>query len=439
MFLLIGVTACAVNSPQVSDDSEPSTLVTAEKYVAPVTSQTTKQEPVEKQYDDLWERIRDGFKFPQYRDKYVEEYEKWYANRPEYMQRMVKRAEKYLFYIVEELEKHDFPMEIALLPAIESAFKPTAYSRAHAAGLWQFIAPTARRYGVKQNWWYDGRLDVIAATDAAIQYLTFLNQEFSGDWFHSLASYNGGERRVMRAIASNKKAGKPSSFPYLKLRSETRRYIPKLIAIKNIVSNPQRFGLKLDPIPNRPYFELVHIGSQIDLGVVAKLIDVPAAELHQLNTGFRRWATDPDGPHRLIVPVGKKSALIPKLASLPAEKRMRWARYQIRKGDTLGQIARRYGVSVRAIQTANKLSGTLIRAGHALLIPVSSGTLSSSSLAYASGNTSSSPLVHRVRRGETLWGIARKYNVYVAQLRRWNTMGNSNLLQLGQKLLVYVN
>ena len=233
-----------------------------------------------KTYDDVWDRVRDGFRLRELDSPHVDYYVKWYAERPEYLERLGDRASLYLYYIVEELERNDIPMEIALLPAIESAYKPTAYSHAHASGLWQFISATGRRYGLKQNWWYDGRRDVVSATGAAIQYLSFLRDEFDGNWFHALAAYNTGERRVQRAILHNRRRGKSTAYEHLNLRRETERYIPKLLAIKRIVEN----------------------GSQIDLSIVAEAAGISTSKLHELNPGFRRWATDPAGPHRVLVP-----------------------------------------------------------------------------------------------------------------------------------------
>lgn len=456
-------------------------------------------------YDDVWDRIRDGFGMPELDSPHVDYYVEWYAKRPDYMNRMVDRASLYLYHIVEELERNDFPMEIALLPAIESAYKPTAYSHAHASGLWQFISATGSRYGLKQNWWYDGRRDVLGATEAAIQYLSFLRDEFNGDWFHALAAYNTGERRVERAILSNRRHGKPTGYQHLTLRDETVRYVPKLIAIKRIIADPERYGITLEPIPNRPYFEVVETGSQIDLGVVAEAAGISTSELQDLNPGFRRWATDPTGPHRVLVPAEARAKVVARLEGLPQDKRMRWASHDVRRGDTLGQIAGRYGVTVSALQSSNQLKGTLIRPGQTLLVPLSTQSLASTGSIPVSGTadrgtalqasrsgqwgrytvrggdtlsriarqhgisvstlrssnnlrgsmirvgqtlrvpsaiTTSSgqqPIVHQVRRGDTLWRIAQRYQVDVKQLQHWNEIASQDILKLGQKIMVYLN
>lgn len=453
-------------------------------------------------YDDVWDRIRDGFGMPELDTPHVDYYVEWYTRRPDYMSRMMNRASLYLYHIVEELERNDFPMEIALLPAIESAYKPTAYSHAHASGLWQFISATGSRYGLKQNWWYDGRRDVLSATEAAIQYLSFLREEFNGDWFHALAAYNTGERRVERAILSNRRHGKPTGYRHLTLRDETVRYVPKLIAVRRIVADPERYGITLDPIPNRPYFQVVETGSQIDLGIVAEAAGISTSELRNLNPGFRRWATDPSGPHRVLVPVDAGEKVAARLESLPQDKRMRWASYDVRSGDTLGQIAGRYGVTVSALQSSNQLAGTLIRPGQTLLVPLSTQSLAAAGSFPVSGATGrgtsgaagsgrwgrytvrrgdslsriarqhgtsvsalrasnnlrgsmiragqtlrvpatagagQQPIVHQVRRGDTLWRIAQRYQVDIKQLQHWNEIASQDILKLGQKIMVYLN
>lgn len=385
---------------------------------------------------DLWDRIRTGFSMAELDSPLVSDYERWYASHPAYVERTVGRASRYLYFIVEQLERRNMPLELALLPAVESAFRPEAYSRAHAAGLWQFIPATGRRYGLKQNWWYEGRRDITESTRAALDYLEFLHDEFDGDWFLALAAYNAGEATVARAMRRNRAAGRPARYADLALRSETRRYVPKLLALRNVVSDPASFGLTLAPIPNEPYFAEVEVREQIDLGVAAQLASVDPDTMRQLNPAFRRWATDPAGPHRLLVPADKAARLEDGLKALPHSRRMRWDRYVVRRGDTLGGIARHRGVTVDAIRRANRIRGDLIRVGQNLLIPVV-GRPMSTSVASAAAN-GHGKVVHHVQPGDTLWKLSRRYNVVVQQLATWNSISVEDVLRLGQELVVYV-
>lgn len=401
-------------------------------------------------YDNLWQRIRAGYGLPQMDSPLVERHEEWYASNPAYMKRLVERAHLYLYYIVQQVQKRHMPTEIALLPAIESAYKPHALSHARAAGLWQFIPSTGRHFGLDRNWWYDGRRDVVAATDAALDYLEKLHTEFNGDWELALAAYNAGERRILRAQEYNRRHGLPTDYAHLhRLKPETRNYVPKLLAMANIIADPQKFGLTLAPIPNEPYFAKVEIGSQIDLGVVAKLADMSIGDLYDINPGFKRWATAPDGPHELLVPAERRDALLAALKSLPDNKRVRWVRHYVRQGETLSQIARHYRISVRSIRHSNRLHSNWIRAGQNLIIPVSSRRLSAFTgnltgpvirrpriLAAPKGTVK---LVHTVRPGDTLWDIARRYNVYIYQITGWNGLRRRSPLHPGQELKIYVD
>jgi len=393
---------------------------------------------------DVWDRIRAGYGLPEINSPYIAEYERWYARRPEYVARLVERAAPYLYYIANEVEARGMPMEIALLPAIESAFKPHALSRSSAAGIWQFMPATGRHYGLKQNWWYDGRKDIIAATNSALDYLEKLNRDFKGDWALTLAAYNAGEGTVGRAIRKNARKGKPVNYTALKsLRRETRRYVPKLIAFSNIIARPESYGLKIASIPDRPYFSVVRLNGQIDLNIVAEASGVPIAELQRLNPGFKRWATDPSGPHRLLVPSDDAARVADTIAGIPENKRMRWDYYTVRKGDSLNRIARRHRVTTAELRRANKIRGNLIHPGQHLLIPISTAA-SSRPLDTAHANrdgsrrdSSKKPLVISVRKGDTLWSLSRRYNVSLNQLARWNRIDVNDMLHMGQKLKIW--
>ena len=396
-------------------------------------------------YTDLWDRVRSGLRLPKLDHQRVAYHERWFSKNPEYMKRKMKRASLFLYHIVEELDRRGLPMDLALLPAIESAYQPHAYSRARASGLWQFIPSTARRYGLKVNWWYDGRRDVVASTTAALNYLEDLHAEFD-DWYLALAAYNAGEGKVRYLMERNRRRGLPTDYLHLRrLRPETHHYVPKLMAIINIVRNPEKYGITLEPIPNEPYFGRVDLGSQIDLNVVAKLADVPVGDLYDINPGFRRWATDPSGPHQVLVPIENKDTLVAGLANLSEDARIKWQRHRVKRGDTLGVIGKRYGVSVGAIKKANNIRGTLIGVDQNLMIPISSRPLSRNIANITRplprsrvGPRGRAKVIHRVRRGETLWSIARKYRVYVRQLARWNRMRTRDILRVGRRLKVWI-
>jgi membrane-bound lytic murein transglycosylase D len=385
---------------------------------------------------DLFERIRSGFQLEDMDRAEIDREEAWYVKHPAYLDRTFKRGERYLFHIVNELEARKMPLELSLLPVVESAFNPVAYSRARASGLWQFIPATGRRYGLKQNWYYDGRRDVLAATTAALDYLQALADEFDGDWLLAVAAYNCGEMNVERAIQRNRAAGKPTDFFSLKLPKETRAYVPKLMAMRRIVADPASQGLAFAPIPNQPYFAKVDVGGQIDLQVVSELSEVSKEELLALNPAFNHWVTDPDGPHHLLVPVAYESQLADAVSALPPEKRVRVVYHRVRSGDTLGAIADRYGVSVAAIKTANKIHGTIIHPGDDLLITAAPRGMDTR-VVMADNDVPARRAPagkHVVRRGDTLWSIARAHSVALQTLASSNGISSDSTLTVGQVL-----
>ena len=292
--------------------------------------------PKPKTPEDLWERIRAGYQLNLDYDKpRLSSQLRWYSSHLSYLDRVSKRGERYLHYIVTELEKAGLPTEIALLPIVESGFDPFGYSHGRASGPWQFIPSTGQVYGLDQTWWYDGRRDIIGSTQAAIAYLTRLNKMFDGNWLHALASYNSGEGTVMRAIRKNKKANKPTDFWSLDLPAETRAYVPKLIALAKIIKEPAKYNYETYFIANKPYFEVVNIGGQLDLAQAAEMADISIDEVYLLNPGFNQWATSPEGPHRLLMPVSKAKQFRTKLAEIPAQDRVTWVRYTVKAGDNL--------------------------------------------------------------------------------------------------------
>lgn len=392
---------------------------------------------------NIFDRIRSGFILTDVDHEAIERELSWFARHPAYLDRTFKRGERYLYHIVQEIEARGMPLELALLPVVESAFNPVAYSRARAAGLWQFIPSTGRRYGLKQNWYYDGRRDVIAATTAALDYLQFLHDEFDGDWLLAVAAYNCGENAVARAISRNRAAGKPTDFFSLKLPRETRAYVPKLLAMRRIVADPAAHGLMFAPIPNQPYFVKVDTAGQLDLHVAAELADLPKEELLALNPAFNHWVTDPDGPHRLLVPVDREERLTAGLIALPPEKRVRVVYHRVRSGDTLGAIANKYNISVAALRSTNKIRGSIIHPGQDLLIAAAPPSARAARVVAEREAVNPEPLrlasaggKHRVRRGDTLWSIARAHNVSMDRLARTNGLKRNGTLSVGQVLKI---
>lgn len=393
---------------------------------------------------DLWQRVRTGFTMPKSTlSPKTEQQLAWFVENPDYIDRVVERARPYLHYIVEELDRRDMPMEIALLPVVESAYQPFAYSRSRAAGLWQFIPGTGRMYGLKQDWWYDGRRDVAASTHAALDYLQRLHKRF-GTWELALAAYNGGEGTVSGAIKRNQKAGKDTDFWSLKLSRETSAYVPKLLAIALLVEQPEKYNISLSPIDDAPFLTVVDIGGQIDLALAAKLAEISIDEMYQLNPGYNQWATKPYGPHQLLIPIAKVATFQQALDALPANERVQWTRHKIKSGDSLGVIAQHYKTTIAVIKEANGLRNNNIRAGRHILIPIASGKASdyplTASQRLATRQNSSrqgNKRIHTVKKGDTWWDIAIAYNVNVRKLTSWNNKAPGDILRPGQKLVVW--
>ena len=394
--------------------------------------------------DDLWHRMRSDLTFTVPQNKRVISQRNWYVKHPSYLKRVAKRAEPFLYYIVEELEKNNMPVELALLPIVESAFDPFAYSHGRASGMWQFVPGTGKRFGMKQNWWYDGRRDIVASTQGAIAYMKYLNKFFDGDWLLALAAYNSGEGRVRNAVRKNKKLNKPTDFWSLDLPRETQAYVPKLLALADILKRPEDFGLTLLEIENKAVLGLVDVNSQIDLAKAANLADLSLSELQHLNPGFNRWSTDPDGPHRLLLPLHKIEHFNEGLSKLSKDDRLAWQRYKIKEGDNLGAISNKFHTSIELIRQVNNIKGNNIRAGKYLLIPVAAKSLDSYILSQDQriAKKQSRPqkgykVTHRVVSGDNLWDIGRKYNVSGKSIAKWNGFAPRDHLKLGQKLVIW--
>src|SRR5687768_10502053 len=308
-------------------------IPTAEDAVSPLAETSNPPTNISAPPIDLWERIRNGFSMAELDNEEVRNNEDFYASQPEHMKRIVERGKRYLFHIVEEVERRGMPAEIALLPIIESAFNPRAYSRRHASGLWQFIPSTGKNYGLKQNWWYDERKDIIAATSAALDYLQNLHRMF-GDWELVLASYNWGEGAVERSLVKNRSNGLPADFRNISLPPETQNYVPRLIAIKNIISNPAAFGIELESVPNEPYFETVPATRHIDIKLAAKLAGISVDEFKALNPAHNRPVINTDGSRTLLFPADKVEIFSENLKNHD-KPLVSWQAYRAKKGETV--------------------------------------------------------------------------------------------------------
>ena len=397
---------------------------------------------------DLWHRLRAGFKLDHdASEPRVQAQLNWYKKHPRYIDRVVDRGSRYLHYILSEAEKRGLPTELALLPVVESAFDPFAYSHGRAAGLWQFIPSTGKYFGLSQSWWHDDRRDIVAATDAALTYLDRLAKRFDGDYMLALAAYNSGGGTVSSAMRRNRKRNEPTDYWSLDLPRETRHYVPKLIALAKIFDDPQAYGIELPPLDDEPYFEIVDTGSQLDLAQAAELAGVDIDEIYLLNPSYNRWATSPDGPHRLLVPRDHAETFATALKGMDPAKRVSWRNYKVESGDTLSTIAKRYSTTPSVIQQVNNLDSHIIRIGQRLMIPSAAEQAGTYSLSASerlarkqerSGkNANGTRVDYKVRSGDTFWDIAREHRVSVRQLASWNGMAPGDPLMPGKKLVIW--
>jgi membrane-bound lytic murein transglycosylase D len=397
------------------------------------------------QYPDVFDRIRAGFKLTDIDSRQIDQQLAWYANNPEYLERTFGRAVPYLHHIVQEIEKRGMPLELALLPVVESAFEPYARSWATANGLWQFMPGTGERFGLKQDWWYDGRRDVLASTRAALDYLQYMHDEFFDDWLLAIAAYNCGEFRVQREVNKNRALGKSVDFFSLSLPSETRAYVPKLMAMRRLVANPEDYGIAFSPIPNEPYFVRVDTGGQLDLTLAAELAGITLDEVYELNPGFHRWATDPAGPHFLLLPRDSADAFRKNLELLSLDERVRVSLHKVKAGESVASIASKYKTQAVVVRDMNSLeNGAPLVVGTELRVPTAVVNLPAKVMLAAArvdggGGRGRRPGVHVVRSGDSLWRIAKRNRMDVATLARMNGMGPGDTLRTGQKLVLNTN
>jgi peptidoglycan lytic transglycosylase D len=398
---------------------------------------------------DLWQRIRVGFMLEPLETPLVQEHEVWYASRPDYIKRFVDRGTRYLHHIVEQVEKRGMPTEIALLPVIESAFTPRAMSRAKASGIWQFIPSTGKDFGLTQDWWRDNRNDVVAATDAALNYLQKLYDQF-GSWELALAAYNCGEGCVGRAIAANQRRGLPTDYLSLNLPPETRNYVPKLIAVKNIVLSPNVYGVELDSVPDKPYFTTVQAPAKIDVKIAAKLAGLTEEEFIALNPAHTKPVAVSSN-RMLVVPVDKAATFRQNLENYD-KPLVTWTTYTAKRGESLDAIARRHGVSVAQLKSVNdpfKVDRrNRLKVAGPVLVPMRSNAKAAptrlASINVPTASVGAAPRAsikasihwHVVKAGETLFSIAQHYHTAVDTLRELNKLTARSVIQPGLRLRV---
>jgi membrane-bound lytic murein transglycosylase D len=392
------------------------------------------------QYADLFDRMRAGFRLEDSTEhRAVDQQLRYYAGNPDYLERAFGRADLYLYHIVTQLEARGMPLELALLPVVESAFEPYAYSRARASGLWQFIPGTGSHFGLKQDWWYDGRRDIVESTRAALDYLQVLHEEFDGDWLLAIAAYNCGEATVERAVHANRAAGRRVDFWSLWLPRETRAYVPKLLAMKRLVHDPATYGLAISPIPNQPYFARVATSGQINLKIAGQIANVSPEELYELNPAFHRWATDPAGPEYLLLPVDAADVFTANLTQLSADQRLGVTHYEVNRGDSVASVATQFHTSVNVIRELNDFPAGGLTVGMDLRVPSAVPELPAKVVLAAARIDGSDrawrrPHVQIVRRGDSLWAIARRHGMNVNTLATMNGLHPGDTLRAGQRI-----
>ena len=446
-YVIAPPTAPAAVPPQAATSASVP-VVASTPMLAPLPATAAKDAPLvgvvseisaELPPTDIWDRIRAGYAMEDLDDPLVAKWEKYYADRPEYMARIVERSSKYMFYIVTELERRGMPLEIALLPMIESAFNPIANSSAKASGIWQFIPSTGVNYGMKQDWWSDNRRDIVQATNGAIDYLSKLHGMF-GDWQLALASYNWGEGSVGRAVQKSKASGGAGTYLALNMPAETRNYLPKLQAVKNIIRNPAAFGLTIAAVPNEPYFKTITLAHAIDLKRAAQLAEMTEADFVALNPAHHRPVIGGRSEFQVLLPATKADGFLARLES-NEKPRVSWMAYRTRTGDRMEALAERFGTSVAALKSVNGIRAVAptLPAGYHLLVPSdgpSEDALGSiRNAVFTKFPEYVAPRVHKVRRGENFASIAKRYGVAQNTLAQWNRMAKPSA-RAGQVLYV---
>ncbi len=394
---------------------------------------------------DMWDRIRRGFKMPDLQGDLVTDREQWYATRPDYIQRMTERSNKYIFHIVEELERRNMPTELALLPFIESAFNPQAVSSARAAGMWQFMPATGTDFDLKQNIFRDDRRDVLASTRAALDYLQKLYNLF-GDWQLALAAYNWGEGSVSRAIAKNERAGLPTGYADLTMPAETRMYVPKLQAVKNIVANPQLFGVDLPVIANHPYFQTVTLTRDLDVDLAAKLADVRIEDFRALNPAAHKPVLLAAGTPQILLPWDNAAVFLRNFDAYSQGQYASWTAWTVPGTMTVAAAAQRSGMSEADLRAINNIPPRmLIKAGSTLIVPRGARVQEDvAALVADTGQLSFQPEIVTRRtlvkagRNESVASIARRYRLSPVNVAEWNDVKPNHAFQRGFQVVVFL-
>ena len=395
---------------------------------------------------DLWRVIADHQEIIVENNPRIQSHIDWISQRPDYLASISKRAEPFLYLVVSELEKEEVPIEIALLPIVESDYYPFSYSHGTATGIWQFIPSTGRMYGLDEDWWHEDRRDVLASTKAAVRYLKDLNRMFDGDWLLSIAAYNAGPGRVQRAIDKNLNQGKRTDYWSLDLPKETEKYVPKLLALGKVLKNPERFNQKLIKIENKPYLEPINLESQFDLALIAQWTNLSIDEIYSFNPGLKRWATPEALPYKILLPVDVVGDFKEILTNQKNRPKVSWTRYKVKEGDSLSIIAQNFNTTINQIQSVNNINGSLIRANSYLIVPLARESEAYYSLSDVQREKSrlnatknSDKLIYKVVSGDSLWKISRNFDVTVNDLIRWNKIVPTAPLSIGKELVILID
>ena len=452
-----GITKVPLNQPEVRPNAQQvqnkRTQVNQNKPVKTLTEVNVAPEPVLPA--NAWEFILANPGIDYSMNRRIKAQKDWYLQHPAFLSQVLARSEPFLGYVIDEADKRGLPRALALLPIVESRYNPHAKSKAGAVGTWQFIPSTAAHFGLRMNWWYDGRRDIVTSTDAALTYLEQLHKRFGDDWLLALASYNAGGGNVNKAIRRNENRGRPTDYWHLPLPRETTEYVPRLLALLEIIQEPEKYNVNLPQIPVEAKVTAVDTVDQIDVAQLAKLAGLSEKEFRTLNPGLRRWASDPQGQYKVLLPTDKAPAFIAALRSLPKEQRTTWRRHTVQPGDTISQIANAHNLPTSEFKRINQLNSSFIRVGQKLLVPQNVQTLASAGSSTAKiQKTSNSPsklvtsnngqavtllpksVDHTVQAGDTLWDLSKQYKTSVRLIAAENNLSTRKPLKVGQVLTV---